>query len=244
MCILNWCYKHFRKSPDDGQVCVDKTDSFDESLIICDAQEQHSKCVCKELPEKRVPMLQNQTVNVCYYPIYPSSETSSKRASGESAKMKGSAATEKSIALSHTTSSSMPISFQSESEETTEETNDTDDGEDYEIQFSDADDEEVEEEEETDEDHACDCGEPVPCECEDHLSERQSGHHSGNYSEHRSGSDRRSEHPTDRHSSHHTDHHSEHHTDRHSEHHTEDKRSIKSRKSSGSHRRSRGSRDE
>lgn len=125
MCVLNWCYKHFRKP--QGKTCADHRADFDESLILCENMDSAvDKCICKSLSEQRLPTLVNETVNVCYYPCKPSSTTTG-------------AKPDKSIVLSKTTTSSMRDSYQTETECecTTEETESSD--EDYEIQFSEED---------------------------------------------------------------------------------------------------------
>lgn len=128
MCVLNWCYKHFRKPQD--KICADHSADFDESLILCETMDSTAdKCICKGLSEQRLPILTNETVNVCYYPCRPSSTTTE-------------AKPVKSIVLSKTTTSSIQNSYQTETECecSTEETESSD--EDYEIQFSEEDEDE------------------------------------------------------------------------------------------------------
>lgn len=67
MCILNWCYKQYRKTPD--KICIDNINNFDDSLIICDEKTSSvDKCICKDLSTQKFPLLTNETVNVAYYP--------------------------------------------------------------------------------------------------------------------------------------------------------------------------------
>lgn len=122
MCVLNWCYKHFRKP--HSKTCTDHPSNFDESLILCEnLNTSVDKCICKGLSTQRVPMLTNETVNVCYYPCRPSSTSSD-------------AKVDKSIVMSKTTTSFCPGTHQSETEcECTTEDSESSD-EDYEIQFS------------------------------------------------------------------------------------------------------------
>lgn len=122
MCVLNWCYKHFRKPQE--KTCTEQPADFDDSLILCEQMDAPvDKCVCKGLSSQKLPVLTNETVNVCYYPCRPSTTTTEGRA-------------DKSISLSKTTSSSGRASNRSETDcECSSEESDSSD-EDYEIQFS------------------------------------------------------------------------------------------------------------
>ncbi|KAJ8931238.1 hypothetical protein NQ314_015882 [Rhamnusium bicolor] len=150
MCILNWCYKHFRSQK---KTCAHELDPYDETIIMCENLESYEQCLCDIPPENRkAHALKSETVNVSYYPCAPSG-FSSIRASTESEKGKFSLKSEQSILLSNTTSSSIPVSFESETDAMSDSEED-DDG-NYDIEF------EGEEEEEDDEDCICDEEESV-----------------------------------------------------------------------------------
>ncbi|KAG5899481.1 hypothetical protein JTB14_015192 [Gonioctena quinquepunctata] len=130
MCLLNWCYKHFKK-PKEIKAC--RMDPSDEAMIVSDNVGNVEKCICGDLRKKKSSTLLKETVHLSYYPCPVSTPSSNNKVTIDSEK----SGTKVGSPSASTTASSMPISFESGSEETTENTDDDDsEEEDYEIEFS------------------------------------------------------------------------------------------------------------
>ncbi|KAJ8957487.1 hypothetical protein NQ318_020513 [Aromia moschata] len=127
MCILNWFYRRMRRK---SKPCASKFDPEDDTYILCENISSADLCLCDEPPEKK-KKLKTETVNVSFYPCNASAY-SSRRPSTASGSSKRPPRSD-SIVMSNTTSSSIPVSFESESDATTECSCDE---EDYEIEFS------------------------------------------------------------------------------------------------------------
>jgi len=113
MCVLTWCYRHFRK-PD--QTCARQLDPDDPSVVLCEDLDNLDKCLCYGINQeqnKRGKNLHEQTVNVSYYPFASSPFSSGKTSSKSSRK----------YSSSNTTTSAV-ISF-AEGEESSEESGNT-----------------------------------------------------------------------------------------------------------------------
>ncbi|CAH1112634.1 unnamed protein product [Psylliodes chrysocephalus] len=68
MCILNWCYKHFKKSK-KSVICTENPDDFDKSLIMSDySKDSSSRCICSDLKKTRFSTMSKENVDISYYP--------------------------------------------------------------------------------------------------------------------------------------------------------------------------------
>lgn len=116
MCVMTWCYRHFRKPE---QTCARQLDPDDPSIVLCEDLDNLDKCLCFDIKNQKPKgrNLHEQTVNVSYYPFASSPFSSGKTSSKSSGKY--------SSRTDHTnTTTSAAISF-AEDEETTEETDNT-----------------------------------------------------------------------------------------------------------------------
>ncbi|XP_066252679.1 uncharacterized protein [Euwallacea similis] len=74
MCIMTWCYKHFKKPE---KTCSLQLDPEVKPIILCENLNSRDKCLCHEVQDQQAKMkqkdstLQSETVNVNYYPCSP-----------------------------------------------------------------------------------------------------------------------------------------------------------------------------